>query len=141
MKNKVLIPTDGSDHANDAVKYVIAASHKRNPIRVVLLNVQPEIEDWQTHGLGHKITLKHLRTRAHDATAVARASLDRARIPYKFSIGFGDPAEVIVRTAKNAHCDSIVLGTRGVGRFVDATLGSVAYKVVHLAQIPVTLVK
>jgi nucleotide-binding universal stress UspA family protein len=35
----------------------------------------------------------------------------------------------------------IVMGTRGLGRSQGLLLGSVAMNVIHLAQVPVTLIK
>ncbi len=37
--------------------------------------------------------------------------------------------------------DVIVMGTRGMGALANLALGSTATKVVHLAEVPVTLVK
>jgi len=55
-------------------------------------------------------------------------------------IGFGRPAEEIVRAADNNDCDYIAMSTHGrnvVGRGI---LGSVTDKVVHSAQMPVLTV-
>jgi len=49
-------------------------------------------------------------------------------------------AETIVKYAKRWQCDSILIGTRGLGLTAGLVLGSVALKVIHLAKIPVTLV-
>ena len=53
----------------------------------------------------------------------------------------GPVAETIARTALGQNCDGIVMGTRGLGAAAGALLGSVASQVVHLADVPVTLVK
>jgi nucleotide-binding universal stress UspA family protein len=37
--------------------------------------------------------------------------------------------------------DEVVMGTRGMGALGTLLLGSVAYRVVHLVHVPVTLVK
>jgi nucleotide-binding universal stress UspA family protein len=50
----------------------------------------------------------------------------------------GSPAETIDRVAREVGAYQIVMGTRGLGNLF---LGSVATKVVRLAQVPVTLVK
>jgi nucleotide-binding universal stress UspA family protein len=54
---------------------------------------------------------------------------------------YGPVAETIDRIARETQADQIVMGTRGLGRVRGLLLGSVATQVVHLADIPVTLVK
>ena len=53
----------------------------------------------------------------------------------------GHPAETIVDVAKKHDCTRVVMGTRGLGTIDGLVLGSVAYKVLHLSPVPVTLVK
>jgi nucleotide-binding universal stress UspA family protein len=53
----------------------------------------------------------------------------------------GSPAEVILGTAKEQHCDLIVLGTHGHGAITDALIGSTAKRVVRLSTIPVLVVR
>jgi nucleotide-binding universal stress UspA family protein len=53
----------------------------------------------------------------------------------------GDTAEKIAATARRLRCSSIVMGTRGMGMLGTLVLGSIATKVIHLAKVPVTLVK
>ena len=55
---------------------------------------------------------------------------------------FGEAvAETIDRVARETGADQIVMGARGLGRFRGLMLGSVTTQVVHLANVPVTLVK
>jgi nucleotide-binding universal stress UspA family protein len=53
----------------------------------------------------------------------------------------GDAAQTIVEVAQRRDCTRIVMGSRGLGSIGNLVLGSVAYKVLQLAPIPVTLVK
>jgi nucleotide-binding universal stress UspA family protein len=48
---------------------------------------------------------------------------------------------VIANLARRLRCDSIVMGTRGMTALGNLVLGSLATRVVHLAGVPVTLVK
>jgi nucleotide-binding universal stress UspA family protein len=48
---------------------------------------------------------------------------------------------MISQYAKEKGCDHIVMGRRGLGSFTGGLLGSVAHKVLHLAEPPVVLVK
>ena len=50
-------------------------------------------------------------------------------------------AETIARRAAELGCESITMGTHGLGSFGILFLGSIAQKVVHYTTVPVTLVK
>jgi nucleotide-binding universal stress UspA family protein len=47
----------------------------------------------------------------------------------------------IAALAWELGCDLIVMGTHGMGSIAGLALGSVASKVIHLAGVPVTVVK
>jgi nucleotide-binding universal stress UspA family protein len=53
----------------------------------------------------------------------------------------GAPAEVIVQTAEEMHCDLIVMGTRGQGIIADFLIGSTAKWVLRHSPIPVLIVR
>ena len=53
----------------------------------------------------------------------------------------GQAAQEIVRVAADRGADCIVMGTRGMNALGGLLLGSVAQRVVHLAAVPVMLVK
>jgi nucleotide-binding universal stress UspA family protein len=48
---------------------------------------------------------------------------------------------VIADYARDEGCALIVMGTRGLGSIANMLLGSVATKVIHLAEVPVLLIK
>ena len=140
---KLLVATDGSDNANRVIDHVIKqAGRCAEPVEVHLLNVQPPLV-----GVNVKlfISREDLNDYYHDEGMVAlksaREKLDAAGIKYAFHIGVGDPAEVIAQYAGDNQCEQIVMGTRGLGTVSNLVLGSVATKVIHLAKVPVLLVK
>ena len=51
------------------------------------------------------------------------------------------PRPEAVAAARKLGCDSIVMGCRGMGAIKSLILGSTATKVIHLATVPVTIVK
>ena len=73
--------------------------------------------------------------------APARQLLGDSGRPYREHVLIGDPAAEIVRVAKAEGVDAIVMGTRGMRALGNLALGSTATKVIHLAEVPVTLVK
>jgi len=140
---KLLLATDGSDNANRVTEYVIKqAGRYREPVEVDLLNVQLPLE-----GVNVKLFVSlddlnaYYRDEGMAALKGARKKFDAAGIKYAFHIGVGDPAQVIVQYAKDKQSEQIVVGSRGMGTLSNLVLGSVASKVIHLAKVPVLLVK
>ena len=58
----------------------------------------------------------------------------------KTEIEGGDPAEVIVETAKSEGADMIVIGSRGLSNISGLLMGSVSHKVTSMAKSPVLVV-
>ena len=54
---------------------------------------------------------------------------------------FGKAAKEIVDEARDAGCDAIVMGSRGLSDWAAALVGSVAHKVVSLAHCPVVIAR
>ncbi len=138
---KILVPVDGSPVAVRAVAYAAELALGAPDTKLVLLNVQQNLEHWRKRGLLNENDIRELRANGESEAVGARELLDKAGILYDFEILFGHPAEVIVRVAREQRCGSIVMGTRGLGDVESLLLGSTAYKVIQLAQVPVTLVK
>lgn len=139
----LLVAIDGSDSSVKVTEHVIKrASRYREPLEVHLLNVQVPIV-----GVNVKLFIRlddldaFYREEGMAALKHAREKLDAAGIKYRYHIGVGNPAEVIVQYAEEEHCEEIVMGTRGLGAVSNLVLGSVATKVIHLAHVPVVLVK
>lgn len=62
-------------------------------------------------------------------------------VPFNVDVHYGHPAETIVREAEDIHSDLIVMATHGLTGLEHFFMGSVAEKVVRLAQCPVFTVK
>ena len=138
---KLLVPVDGSTHADRAVRHVITLHDRGLAIEVLMLNVQPEVVDWQTHGLARDAMAAQRDYLCRQATENARNALDAAGIAYRLQMELGEPAQSIAAIANREHCEAIVMGTRGMSGLPGIVLGSVANKVVHIVDVPVTLVK
>jgi nucleotide-binding universal stress UspA family protein len=66
---------------------------------------------------------------------------DRRKLKATLAVPIGSVAQEIVRYAKAAGIDVIVMGTHGRGMVTHALMGSAAEKVVRLAPCPVLTVK
>jgi|OpeIllAssembly_1097287.scaffolds.fasta_scaffold483048_2 nucleotide-binding universal stress UspA family protein len=135
----ILLPIDGSGSSLRAAGHC-AKLAKAFRCRVLVLNVQPKIEDWQTHGLGHQAALDHLTSLARQACEPAEKALSEAGVVHETAVEFGEPADVIARIVTERACSSLVMGTRGQGELRSVLVGSVGMKVIHLVRIPITLV-
>jgi nucleotide-binding universal stress UspA family protein len=140
---KILLPVDGSENSLRAVQHVIAMKEQySDPIEVHLLNVQLPVASGAVKMFISQQQLNDFyRDEGVAVLKDARALLDQAGVSYQHHIGVGDLAGTITAYAKDKQCRQIVIGTRGRGSFAGALLGSVATKVVHLADMPVLLIK
>jgi nucleotide-binding universal stress UspA family protein len=137
----LLVPVDGSPNAERAAAFAIRMAKAVQGMKVILLNVQEQLERWYQHGLASDSSREHLKQQGLEQSAAARRLLDQSGCPYEFLIIFGKPAETIVQAAKDHGCSGIVMGTRGLGDVESLFLGSTSFKVVQLSELPVTLVK
>jgi nucleotide-binding universal stress UspA family protein len=135
----ILLPVDGSPSSLRAAHHC-AKLAKAFGARVLLLNVQPEVEDWQTHGVGRQAALDHHAARSREAIAEPEGVLRQAGIAFESLAENGSAPEVIARLAEERGCEAIVMGTRGQSELKSLVMGGVGIKVIHLVRIPVTLV-
>lgn len=140
---KMLVAVDGSDNANRVVEFLAGKRQwYREPLEVHLLSVQSPLV-----GVNVKLFVSpeslndYYREQGEAALARAKEVLGGAGVAFVPHIGLGDPAEVIVQYAEAKGCEQIVMGSRGLGAVGSLVLGSVATKVLHLAKVPVLLVK
>lgn len=137
----VLLPVDGSKHAFAAALYLIEFAKLHGSLEVHVVNVEPAPVAWQTHGMEEEAIQNHLTARAHIALKPVLNVLNEAGIAHKTYVRQGDTAEIVVALADELGCDSIVMGTRGLGGLAALALGSVTRKVLHLSTKPVVCVK
>jgi nucleotide-binding universal stress UspA family protein len=141
---KVLLPVDGSDTATRAAQRLVdMAGWCKGAAQVDLLAVHAPVP--KLPGLGKYVSDEMLQRYYDDECismlAPARALLDAAGVRYAVHTRVGAIAESIVEQAKQSQCDMIFMGTRGATGLANMVLGSVAMRVLHLADVPVVLVR
>ncbi len=142
MPHKILLPVDGSDNSARAVRFVAESASRTRDMEVHLLNVEPRGDDWMVGRMFKQEELAAMeREWASDVLAPMGEILQAAGIPFVTHMRRGEVAPAIAHLAEELGCDQIVMGTRGQSALGDLLMGSVATKVLHLAKIPVTLVK
>jgi nucleotide-binding universal stress UspA family protein len=139
---KALVPVDGSSASERAVRHVIALMKGREPMEIHLINVQDTADAPELRRFMKPAEIKQAQLE-HGAAALmpAKRLLDRAGIAYREHVVIGDPAEKIATFARRGRFDQIVMGTHGRSGMTALLMGSVATKVLHLSEVPVTLVK
>lgn len=138
---KILVPCDGSENALRAVRYAASFAKMLPDVRVELLNVQDPVLLREHAALSAQDIAKMQADDADRLLQSARQILEAEGVPFHASHRTGSPANEIARHAEETHCDAIIMGTRGFGPIASIVIGSVATRVIHLAAIPVTLVK
>ena len=79
--------------------------------------------------------------RQREALAEAEGLLAESGIAVRTAAPVGQAADEIIRTAKEAEADLVVLGARGLNPLQRLVLGSVSTKVLHEAPCDVLVVK
>lgn len=142
MRHKILLPVDGSEGSVRAARQVAGMAVCLKDLEVHLANVQPLGDDWMVRRMIKPEELTRMEQEwAESAIGPVRTILQAAGVSCVEHIAQGEIAETIARLARELACDQIVMGTRGLSPLRDLLLGSVAIKVLHLAHVPVTLVK
>ena len=139
--NRILIATDGSPSAQEAVDFGIELAADQGAT-ATFVHAVPELDIVPMSGFGltgavqHKLAerdtelVDEARERAHEAGVTAYTALLR-----------GDPVDEIVAYADAVDADLIVVGSRGHGAVASALLGSVSRGILREARRPVLVVR
>jgi len=142
--SKILIPVDGSSASLRAVDFAIEMAAQKPNTSLVLLHVQhiPAINLAGAAEAMDASGLPEAAARASDqALKDAVGKSEAANVTFEVLARTGHTAEAIAQVAREADIDHIVMGTRGLGGIEGLLLGSVATQVIHLAKVPITLIK
>ena len=135
----VLVAYDGSPEADLALAHAVAiAQSSRARLALVTVVPPPPLLSWQAPG-----GMRGIHEAEQDELSKAlREAADG--VPDDLSVTTqlldGDPARELLRLAREADFDVIVMGSRGRGRVTAALLGSVSNRVMHDAGVPVIVI-
>ncbi len=141
---KLLVPVDGSEHSDHTIDHLLKnLGWYKDGAEIHLLNVQHTMPYGSrvSSVIGHDKINEYHHEEGMAALKTAMQKLDAAKVKYQHHIGVGDAAEIIGKYAEEKGCDQIFMGTRGMGTVSNMLLGSVATKVIHIAKVPIVLVK
>lgn len=140
--HRLLVAVDGSKHALRAVEYARKLRASGVSFEVELLNVVlPIPQGYAGISPSKDQSDNYYRQEGESALRAASEILRSSAVPFRTHIVAGSPADKIAELAETLECGRIVMGTRGFRSTAGLLLGSVAYRALHLASVPVTLVR
>jgi nucleotide-binding universal stress UspA family protein len=123
---KVLLAYDGREHSKPALEEVDRLAAGNGGAEVTVLSVVSTADAPSRFATGH---MPHAQEDATEAHAFLREQGIEAAV----KVDSGDPAEIIVREARDGAYDVVVTGTRSRGPVARFLLGSVSHRVVDEA--------
>ncbi len=140
MFRRILVPSDGSEHALRAVR-AAAGLAERFDAEVVLLTVVSVPQALvMVAGIGDDVVEEYVEKTGREALAPALEEFAAHRVEVEVKVEVGAAAEEIVRQAHETGADLVVMGKRGLGEIRGLLLGSVSDRVTHGLSVPVLLV-
>ena len=148
MYKKILLPTDGSEHANKAAKHAIWVA-SLNGAELVVLNV---IETSSLVGLPAEDLIVRIKEMLKEEGRKSLEKISQIYSESKIEDGChkdvklttmteeGSPADIIIKKIKEEGIDLVVMGTSGKHGLDRFLLGSVTENVVRSAPCPVLVV-
>jgi nucleotide-binding universal stress UspA family protein len=141
MLSKILVPVDGSEYSLGALDTAIYLAKKID----ANLTAMHVIENLPTVYVESQKVLNDLlakyRAESENILDKCKQIAEKSGVKIETVIAEGDAASNIVVYARNGGFDTIIMGSRGVGRFKEMVLGSVSNKVLHHAKCSVMIVK
>jgi nucleotide-binding universal stress UspA family protein len=138
--DKILVAVDGSEGADRAARFAadLARTTQAGLELMYVYDAPTAIH------LGLRASSEQQLSEAGEAVARgAIANASRAigeNVRAEHHLGLGDPATEIVRRARDTGADLIVVGASGLRGPEGPLLGTVARRVLQLAEVPVTIV-
>ena len=140
---RILVAIDGSDGSMRALDFAARQAGYAPAAELHVLTIQPAAAAntaWEIYVSAERLQ-EIAAERSRDILASASERLKGANFAVHLEQRTGEPAETIANRAAELGCESIVMGTHGLGKLGVLLMGSVAQRVLHYASLPVTLVK
>src|SRR5512139_2676092 len=140
---RILVAIDGSDGALRALDFAAKQASYAPAAELHVLTIQPAAAAntaWEIYVSAERLQ-QIASERSREILEQAAGRLKGASFGVELEQLTGEPAETIANRAAELGCESIIMGTHGLGKLGVLIMGSVAQRVLHHATLPVTLVK
>jgi nucleotide-binding universal stress UspA family protein len=143
---KILIPTDLSENAGNAIKYALHF-FQSTAVELVFLHVTHPMLDLPDTSLefydpiifqDKKEQYSYVETHLNQIFTLEK--LDKNSFNYSIELRIGFASDEIASVAKHLECDFIVMGTKGATGLAKVFLGSIASSVLKHTTIPVLII-
>ena len=139
MYDSILVPTDGSETAAEAVIHALDLATQYDATLHVLSVVDPR--QFSTVGADPSSVLAAVEEGAREAVEEVGAPATETDVPVETAVRRGSPARTITEYATDNDVDLVVMGTHGRSGLDRYLLGSVTERVVRTAPVPVLTVR
>ncbi len=153
MIKKILVPVDGSEHANRALDFALDLAQKYSAEILVLTVVHypplsgvpvegqyPILSSTPFNFVEYYRDIKAVHERIlSEAIEKAKKATSNLNVSSKLVEGY--PADKIIETAKEGSFDVIVMGRRGQGHLTHTLLGSVSDRVADQSPCALFIIK
>lgn len=140
---KILVPTDFSDYAGEALAYAVELCKNTGGGEITLLNaypitsISPYVYDQLIKSIRKDVSESTLKKLTDEWNKVKKRLKPGNDIKVRFKAIEGKIVESIIEAAKKEKSDIIVMGTKGAGKIKRILFGSIASQVIEKAHCPV----
>lgn len=142
MYQRVVIPLDGSPIAESILPFISKIAGPLD-MEVILIRVVPLAPE-QVMGIASTVGIESVEAGEREAQRYLGAQVEELwakGLRAQAQVVIGDPASEIVACARKVGADLIAMTTHGRSGLSRLVMGSVAEQVLHLAAIPVFLMR
>jgi YjbE family integral membrane protein len=138
---KVLIPIDASPNSLKAVEHAVSRFLSGHSMEIHLLHVRKPLSRHIASFVGRRTRSAYHREQAEKALAAARATLEKAGVPYAAHLEVGDDrVRIIHNAARRLGASQILVGTARPNTIARILRDCATNRLLEIAQVPVEVV-
>ncbi len=144
MIHHVLVPTDGSENAERAVRFSAQVADRRHEAEVTVVYVHLRVPSHSSSDTVEPTTeeLVHAQEIVDHAVAEIKSLATSPDVTVTGRVVVDSRVDQgVLRVADEIKADIIVMGTRGLSTLRGAIMGSVSHSLIEKATCPVLVVK
>jgi nucleotide-binding universal stress UspA family protein len=148
MLNKILLATDGSEKAENALVYAMDLANKYGAKLLILSVVPPPVTPLLPAGeiqspVFTREYMEEVKNLYENVVKNAKNNIEKnfPKLNIETLLEEGAPATVICEIAEKEEVDLIVMGSRGIGGITGWIVGSTSRRVVESCTKPVLIIK